>query len=271
MAVRLLERGGVAGVGAVLGKLTGAFLMRRARTSMLCAFLPALAGMGAACCPDTFYELLAPAPTVRLPADEEPHCSGGEWWYYTGTVSTDDGRSYGIEAVIFHVPAAVLRLPVNAWVAHFSVLDETTGVFVYDQDRLPGPLMIARPASEGFDLYTPLVQMSGLSGHDHVHASMSDGSYVVDLDLEDLKGAVLHGGHGYIPYGADGWSFYYSGSSAESVGELGLCPRPWGFLRHGSGVPRRKEKAPLRQGSGAGALDAPSAELSLVRLRPRRA
>lgn len=53
---------------------------------MLCAFLPALAGMGAACCPDTFYELLAPAPTVRLPEDEEPHCSGGEWWYYTGNV-----------------------------------------------------------------------------------------------------------------------------------------------------------------------------------------
>ena len=45
---------------------------------------------------------------MRLDVDESPHdFGGGEWWYYTGRVTDEDGRGYGIEAVIFHVP----RLP----------------------------------------------------------------------------------------------------------------------------------------------------------------
>jgi predicted secreted hydrolase len=194
--------------------------MRRARPSVLGACLPALAWGWSGCCPDASYELLAPAPTVRLPGDEEPHCSGGEWWYYTGTLTADDGRDYGVETVIFHAPPAVLRLPINAWVAHFAVLDTTTGAFVYDQDRSLGPRIIDWPGDEGFDLYTPLVQMNGLSGRDHVYASMSDGSYIIDLDLEDLRGPVLHGGSGYIPYGTDGWSFYYSRPRMQAAGTL---------------------------------------------------
>ncbi len=47
-------------------------------------------------------------------------------------------------------------------------------------------------------------------------------------------------------------------------GMLGLCPRARDFLRHRSGVPRGDEKAPLRLGNRAGALDAPSAWLSLA-------
>ena len=95
-----------------------------------------------ACCPDALYELTTAAPQVRLPADEAPHCfGGGEWWYYTGELHTDDGRGFGVETVIFHVP----RLPFLAsigdvWFAHYSVLDETTGEFVYDQTRGRGHL-----------------------------------------------------------------------------------------------------------------------------------
>ncbi len=65
------------------------------------ACLACLGGAGG-CCPDALYELAAPAPHVRLPIDEAPHCfGGGEWWYYTGQLRTDDGRGVGVETVIF--------------------------------------------------------------------------------------------------------------------------------------------------------------------------
>ncbi len=59
-------------------------------------------------------------------------------------------------------------------------------------------------------------------------------------------------------------------------GKLGLCPKPQGFLRHGSGVPRVDEEAPLRVLSGGLSKDtvpshvAASYRSSRVNKLPRR-
>ena len=54
---------------------------------------------------------------------------------------------------------------------------------------------------------------------------------------------------------------------------LGLCPRPRDFLRHGSGVRvvAKSGPGPRERPRARCTLGAPSAWLSLVRLRPRRA
>jgi predicted secreted hydrolase len=180
----------------------------------------------AGCCPDTWYEVLASDPTVRLPLDESPHCSGGEWWYYSGRLQTDDARGYGIEAVIFHVPPAVLVIPEQGWAAHFAVLDESSGAFRYDQVRAFEPGGRGSRPSDGFDLQTDLVRMSGSEGHDHLQAAMLDGSYSIDLTLEDQRGPILHGGDGYVPYGEDGRSFYYSRPRMQARGTLLIDGQP---------------------------------------------
>jgi predicted secreted hydrolase len=193
-----------------------------ARSGRTILLLIVTASALAGCCPDTRYEILVPDPTVRLPLDESPHCSGGEWWYYSGEVVTDEARGYGIQAVIFHVPLGRK----DAWVAHFSVLDEASGVFAYDHSRSVDQAARGALASDGFDLSTALLQMTGAAGQDHLRGAMADGAYAVDLILQDARGAVLHGEEGYAPYGADGRSFYYSRPRMQAQGTLEINGEP---------------------------------------------
>lgn len=193
---------------------------------LFCSIPLAAAGL-TGCCPSVLYEIATPEPTVRLPHDEAPHgCGGVEWWYYTGRVVADDGRGYGIEAVIFHVPRWPLSPPAEIWVAHYAVLDEARECFVYDQVNLPRLAPGDRPPPGGFDLQTALVQMTGVAGRDHLRAGMSDGRYALDLTLNDERGAVLHGDGGYVAYGSHGSSFYYSRPRMRAVGTLRIDGRP---------------------------------------------
>jgi len=186
-----------------------------------------LAACCVGCCSSVIYEATTTEPTVRLPLDEATHeCGGFEWWYYTGRVASDEGLGYGIEAVIFHVPRVPLGLLGNVWIAHYAVLDETTGDFVYDQVRLLEPSPLTHVSHAGFDLRTPLVQITGWEGQDHLRAAMSDGSLALDLMLSDERGAVVHGSDGYIPYGMTGPAFYYSRPRMRATGTIQIAGRP---------------------------------------------
>src|SRR5438128_1308446 len=73
-----------------------------------------------ASCPDALYETSTPDPRVRLPQDESPHCYGAaEWWYYTGRIETQARAGFGVEAVIFHLPAQRLLWIGEAWIGHY--------------------------------------------------------------------------------------------------------------------------------------------------------
>jgi predicted secreted hydrolase len=182
-------------------------------------------GLGG-CGSDGFYEITAAEPPVQLPDDEAPHCYGGEWWYYTGRLVTENGHGYGLEAVIFHDAHVPLLLLTEGWAAHFAVLDETSGTFTYDQTRWLGPASFNCRDGGSFDLFTPLVQMTGSQGRDHLRAVMFDGAYAVDLVLEDQSGPVLHGDRGLVPYGQHGNSFYYSRPVMLASGTLQDNGRP---------------------------------------------
>jgi predicted secreted hydrolase len=173
-----------------------------------------------ACCPDSLYEIRSDHPTVRLPLDEAPHCYGAEWWYYTGHLVTDEGRGYGIEAVVFHLTRLPLTLQTDGWAAHFAVLDEATGSFLYDQVQQPEPATMGGPEPGGFDLQTSLVQMAGSEGQDRIQAAMTNGYYAVDLTLSDERGAVVYDDGGYVPFGRDGHSFYYSRPRMSASGTM---------------------------------------------------
>jgi len=194
--------------------------MSAGRWSILAVACAALSG-GCPTCPDPFYELTTPDPQVRLPLDEGPHCfGGGEWWYYSGRLSADDGAQFGVEAVIFHVPPLPIGLPVELWTAHYAVIDVETGQFQYDQVVVAGPHGAALVPGKGFDLNTPLIQMHGEDGRDFIEAAFRQGDYALNLALQDTRGAVLHGGDGYVPHGSSGRSFYYSRPRMDASGTL---------------------------------------------------
>lgn len=176
--------------------------------------------MVSACCPSAYYEVLTAEPRVRLPLDEAPHCYGAEWWYYTGRLTAEDGRAFGIEAVIFHVPHLVLLPSSDVWVSHFAVLDVETGSFTYDQNVGLETTTELGPEPGGFDLATERVRLTGSEGLDVIRARTSDGQYDLALQLVDQRGPALHGENGYVPFGADGASFYYSRPRMSATGTL---------------------------------------------------
>jgi predicted secreted hydrolase len=186
-----------------------------------------LATSGCPLCSEPFYEIVAPEPVVRLPLDESTHCFGGaEWWYYTGRLGATDGRFFGVQAVVFHVPRSPYGVLAEFWVAHVAVLDIQTGEFVYDQVRRPGSQMTGPAPGQGFRLRTPLVSAEGFDGHDRLEARIGDGSYELAVTLHDTRDPVLHGGDGYVPYGTDGMSFYYSRPRMEATGTLTVGGQP---------------------------------------------
>jgi predicted secreted hydrolase len=172
-------------------------------------------------CLDPFYEFTVAEPQVRLPLDEGPHCfGGGEWWYYTGRLTADTGEEFGIETVIFHVPQLPLLLVTEAWAAHYAVTDVQGRQFYYDQAASIGPQLCNIGLGTGFDLSTPLISMCGGNGEDNIQAAFADGEYALHLTLTDERSPVLHEGNGYVPYGADGKSFYYSRPRMDANGTL---------------------------------------------------
>lgn len=141
-------------------------------------------------------------PPISLPTDEAPHDNLTEWWYYTGHLDAEGGRSYGFELVTFQVVRG--RIP-RTYLAHFAITDISHKHFTYDEQLESGPQPQPR---QGFRLETGGIAMSGLNGRDTLRASMKD--YAVDLALSGRKPPALHEGDGIISFGPAGDSYYYS-------------------------------------------------------------
>ena len=81
-----------------------------------------------------------PTKPMQLPKDLAAHdWARMEWWYYTGHLETADGQKFGFELVFFrhrsdmdHYKKVSLKdLKINGYMAHFAVVDEATGKYVY--------------------------------------------------------------------------------------------------------------------------------------------
>jgi predicted secreted hydrolase len=156
-----------------------------------------------------------PNTVVRFPADEAPHTTITEWWYYTGHVLTADGQRYGVEYVIFQGSRA--DFPIG-YAAHFAIIDPQTRAFSVDEG-----VSIARDVPfggvNGFDLHVNDWTMRGVNGTDMLHARMTNGSYAIDMTATDAKGPVLQGG-GQFSYGPGGSSYYYSRTRMNPTGTI---------------------------------------------------
>ncbi len=158
------------------------------------------------------------APSVRnplaiaLPADDAPHDNLSEWWYYTGHLKTESGKSYGLELVFFQAVRG--QNPVG-YAAHFAVADHQRQAFSFEQ-RADRALRV-----QGDGRYRLAVgdwRMGG-DGDDHFLQARGMG-YAIDLKLRSLKPPVLHAGSGWISFGPVGDSYYYSRTRMEVTGSL---------------------------------------------------
>ncbi len=163
----------------------------------------------------------APLPPVTFPQDEAPHHDLTEWWYYTGHLfaraATGATREYGFELVFFQTLRGNLT---PYYAAHFAISDIARDQFSFDQrEGFESASVIPAPESTaGFSLKLDDWTATGLNGHDHLHANMTN--YALDATLSASKPAVLHGGNGIISYGDAGFSYYYSRTRMALAGTL---------------------------------------------------
>jgi predicted secreted hydrolase len=191
-----------------------------------------------------------PIPII-FPRDDGPHDRLTEWWYYTGHLRADDGRTFGFEAVVFRAERG--SVPV-AWAAHLALTDEGGGAFYYAQRSDIGPQVDHSPRASngtpsGFDLdvsgLSPTLiaagalaqptpwQLAGSNGNDTIEAALAPeeaaaagAPFSLDLSLHALKAPALHQGNGFIDFGPAGSSYYYSRTRLAATGLLTLNGEP---------------------------------------------
>ncbi|MGZ8514480.1 MAG: lipocalin-like domain-containing protein, partial [Candidatus Limnocylindrales bacterium] len=183
---------------------------------------------------------------IELPRDDGPHDRLTEWWYYTGHLQSANGARFGFEDVIFRAERGAFP---TSWVSHLAVTDEHGGRFLYSQrletgaqvdhsprnaDGVPSGFTLAlagAPASASGSGGPMPWSMSGGGGTDHLVAAFTPEEAAkagsaqglgLDLRLQAIKPAALHGDDGWIDFGPAGGSYYYSRTSMTASGTLML-------------------------------------------------
>jgi predicted secreted hydrolase len=147
---------------------------------------------------------------VRLPADESPHDTSMEWWYYTGHLFAGE-RRFGFELTIFQVDLG----PDWSYIGHAAVTDLERGEHFFAQD------IVTRA-----ELYPSLALEVGPwsirsdGGVDHLAFGLE--RYEATLELVPEKPPAIHGGDGVIDMGSGKTSFYYSKTRLRATGDLSL-------------------------------------------------
>ena len=193
-----------------------------------------------------------PQPVV-LPRDDGAHDRLTEWWYYTGHLADATGSHWGFELVVFRAERGDFAV---SWASHLALTDEGGNAFHYAQRSEIGPQVdvtsaaaaatgpAASPVSgaasafdfaiRGADPSDPatLVRdpwaIAGGGGSDRLAAAATAGEtrgdavdgFGLALALEATKPAALHGGAGWIPFGAAGGSYYYSRTAMSATGTI---------------------------------------------------
>jgi len=155
---------------------------------------------------------------VTLPADEAPHNTLLEWWYFTGHLTGVDPqghtRVYGFEVSVFQTD---IDLPNAVYVTHFAITDHYRNAYKVEErtDTFAIPTL-----QNGFNLTVDGWNAQGSSGVYSLNTAFADGSYGIQLNMNSSIPPVLHGTNGVIPYGPFGTSSYYTYSNLATTGTI---------------------------------------------------
>jgi predicted secreted hydrolase len=177
------------------------------------------------------WRLALPGWNYQFPKDHENHPEfKTEWWYFTGNLSSADGRRFGYQLTFFRqgvLPLDSDIIPLSRFVtssvkfAHFAVSDFSTGAFHFFQKLSRGAY-----AEAGFGRKPRLAWIEDWSC-----TLADDGGFIIKANADDLslqlalkpaKPIVIHGRNG-VSQKADGEgraSHYYSFTRLASEGVL---------------------------------------------------
>jgi predicted secreted hydrolase len=178
------------------------------------------------------FERAQPGRSFSFPLDHGPHNEyQTEWWYYTGNLSSADGRKFGYQLTFFRramTPVEQRQERQSIWaadqvyLAHFTLTDVDGRSFqAFEKLGRGGAGLAGATGQPNYQVWIDHWSVEQL-GQDQYRMHASDGDVSLDLTLFDRKGPALQGEGGYSQKGpeAGNASYYYSLSRLESRGQV---------------------------------------------------
>ena len=175
------------------------------------------------------YQLALPNRKISFPQDHFSHPDfRTEWWYYTGHLETEGGRSYGYQVTFFRYglrdrqkeESGRLPLFTELYMAHFALSDKRAKRFVFRDRVNRGHHGKAGALSTRYLIWNEDWKVE-LNGASHV-ITVKDRKRVLKLRLTPTKPPVLHGQNGLSRKGEGKGraSYYYSLTRLKTEGEV---------------------------------------------------
>lgn len=139
------------------------------------------------------FFLAAASSPVSFPRDHGTHADAAvEWWYWTGHLDGEDGRTYGFQLTFFRVR--------DLHLAHFAWSDLAAEKFTFHEKTHLGLPGIAGAEGPRLDVFNEDWFARDASGVQRLHARAPEGE--LSLTLTPEKPPVLHGENGISRKGA---------------------------------------------------------------------
>lgn len=190
---------------------------------------------------DADSERFARALEVRefdFPRDHGPHDEyQTEWWYYTGNLSTPEGRHFGYQLTFFRralVPPEEQRVVAErpsayafsqVYFAHFAITDSGAGTHVAFEKYSRGAAGLAGAQAEPFRVFVEdwsATAMDGDGNAARVRLNAAADGYAIALNLISRKPIVFHGDRGLSQKSPQpgNASYYYSMTRLATQGRI---------------------------------------------------
>jgi predicted secreted hydrolase len=185
---------------------------------------------------DMPYRVALPGYEYSFPRDHFNHPEfQTEWWYYTGNLTSREGRRFGFELTFFrHAVDRTERANVwdvrDVWLAHFAVSDIESKRFVHtERINRTGAGLAGADAGRarvwnGNWFVQSKLDRSAPGGVDRQQLEAIAEGFAVSLELRPLKPPVIHGRNGLSQKseGAGRASHYVSYTRLATRGTLTL-------------------------------------------------
>jgi len=180
------------------------------------------------------FTAAAPGYRFAFPRDHGPHPAyQTEWWYYTGHLTAESGRTYGYQLTFFRrgVDADAVRRNPSKWalnnvfLAHFAVTDEADGRFHFAEKSNRAGVGNAGADTTRFKVWNGPWTAEDKDGRIVLSAVAADRSIL--LHLRPSRAPVIHGRDGVSLKGREKGqaSHYYSLTRLETSGTLTIGGR----------------------------------------------
>jgi predicted secreted hydrolase len=183
------------------------------------------------------FERAQPGRSFSFPLDHGPHDEyQTEWWYYTGNLSSADGRKFGYQLTFFRramIPVEQREERQSKWaadqvyLAHFTLTDVDGRSFqAFEKLGRGGAGLAGATGQPSYQIWIDHWSVEQIS-QDQYRLQAADGDVALDLILFDRKRPALQGEGGYSQKGpeAGNASYYYSLSRLESRGQVRIQDR----------------------------------------------